>query len=93
MQNKNTDTLKLEVACGKKKRKGHSKRNDHIKHSIYTWITRHPQVVQSSILNDCIKLIFDDQTEPQMVPKVLIQVYVRELHTSLVSDPNDGGIQ
>ena len=33
--------------------------------------------------------MFDDQTEPQLVPKLLIQVSVRELHNILVSDPND----
>ena len=31
-----------------------------------------------------------DQTEPQLVPKLLLRVSVRELHNSLVSDPNDG---
>ena len=44
----------------KKKRKGHSKLNDHIKHNMYAWITRHPQVVQSQISNDCLKVMFDD---------------------------------
>ena len=34
--------------------------------------------------------MLDDQTEPQLVPKLLPQVSVRELHNSLVSDPNDG---
>ena len=34
-----------------------------------------------------------DQTEPTLVPKLLLQVYVRELHNSLVSDPNDGGLK
>ena len=33
-----------------------------------------------------------DQTEPQLVPKLLLQVSVRELHNSLVSDPNDDGV-
>ena len=37
--------------------------------------------------------MFDDETEPQLVPKVLHQVSVRELHNSLVSDPNDGGLK
>ena len=55
---------------------------------MYKWITRHPQVVQSPISNDCLKVLFDDQTEPQLVPKFLHQVSVRELHNSLVSDPN-----
>ena len=34
-----------------------------------------------------------DQTEPQLVPKWFLQVSVRELHNSLVSDPNDGGLK
>ena len=37
--------------------------------------------------------MLDDQTEPQLVPKLLLQVFVRELHNSLVSDPNDGGLK
>ena len=37
--------------------------------------------------------MFDDQTEPQLVPKWLLQVSVRELHNILVSDPNDGGLK
>ena len=76
-----------------KKRKGHSKINDQIKRNFYTWITRHPQVVQSPIFNDCLKVMLDDQTEPQLVTKCLLQVSVRELHNSLVSDPNDGGLK
>ena len=73
-----------------KTRKGHSKINDHIKRNLYTWITRHPQVVQSPISNYCLKLVLDDWSEPQLVPKLLLQVSVRELHNSLVSDPSDG---
>ena len=76
-----------------KKRKGHSKSNEQIKPNLYTWITRHPQVVKSPISNNCIKIVLDDQTEPQLVPKLLLQVSVRELHNSLVSDPNDGGLK
>ena len=34
--------------------------------------------------------MFDDQTESQLVPKLLLQVSVIELHNSLVSDPNYG---
>ena len=37
--------------------------------------------------------MLDDQTEPQLVPKMLLQVSVRELHNSLVTDPNDGGLK
>ena len=37
--------------------------------------------------------MFDDQTEPQLVPKCLLHLSVRELHNILVSDPNDGGFK
>ena len=77
----------------KTKRKGYSKINEQIKRNLYAWITRHPQVFQSPISNNCLRVMFDDQTEPQLVPKHLLQVSVRELHHSLVSDPNDGGIK
>ena len=60
---------------------------------MYSWITRHNQVVQSPISNDCLKVMLDDQTEPQLVPKFLLHVSVRELHKSLVSDPIDGIIK
>ena len=77
----------------KPKLKGYSKINEQIKSNLYTWITRHPQVVQSPISNDCIKVMFDDQTETQLVPKLLLSVSVTELHNSLVRDPNDGGLK
>ena len=77
----------------KTKIKGHSNINEQIKRNLYIWVTRHPQVVQSPISNDCLKVLLYDQTEPQLVPKLLLQVSVRELHNSLVSDPNDGGIK
>ena len=76
-----------------KKGGGHSEINEQIKNNLYTWITRHPQVVQSSISNDFLKVKLDDQTEPQLFPKLLLQVSVRELHNILVSDPNDGGLK
>ena len=75
------------------KKKGHSKINEQIKRNLYTWITRHPQVVQSPISNYCLEIVLYDQIEPQLVPKLLLQVSVRELHNSLVSDPNDGGLK
>ena len=37
--------------------------------------------------------MLDDQTEPQLFPKFLLQVSLRELNNSLVSDPNDGGLK
>ena len=37
--------------------------------------------------------MLDDYTETQLVPKLLLQVSVRELHNSHVSDPNYGGLK
>ena len=53
----------------------------------------HPQAVQSPIVNDCLKVKIDGYTEPQIVPKLLFQVSVRELYNNLVSATIDGGIK
>ena len=37
--------------------------------------------------------MFDGQTEPQLVTKLLLQVSVIELNNILISDPNDGGLK
>ena len=46
--------------------------------------------MQSPVFNDYLKLNIDGHTIPQFFPKLLLWVYVRELHSSLVSDPEDG---
>ena len=51
-----------------KKRKGTLKIYEQIKRNLYACITRHPQVVQSPISNDCLKVMLDDKKEPQLVP-------------------------
>ena len=60
--------------------------NNNIKKYLYNWIMHHPQLFQSPIVNYCMKLIIDGQTIPQIVTKLLLQVYIRELHNRLVSD-------
>ena len=65
------------LCTNKTKRKGRLKINYQIKIKLYTRITRHPQVVKSPISNDCLKVMLDDQTEPQLVPKLLPQVSAR----------------
>ena len=85
--------MKVCNSLWKKQTKGHSKINEHIKRNLYTWITRHPLVVQSPISNDFLKVVLYDRTEPTLVPKLTLKVSVRKLHNSLVSDPNDGGIK
>ena len=53
----------------------------------------HPQVVQSPIVNDCLKVKIDGHTEPQLVPNCLFQVSVRELHNNLVITTKDAGLK
>ena len=73
--------------------KGDSNTDDQIKKSLYNWNMHHPQVVQSPIVNDCLKVKIDVYTEPQLVPKHLFQVYVRELHNNLVSNVYNCGLK
>ena len=47
--------------------------------------------MQSPISNDCLKVSIDGHYEPQLVPKVLLQVSVWELHNIVVSPPEEGG--
>ena len=49
-----------------------------------------PQVVQSPIFNDCLIMNIDGHTEPQIFPKLLLEVSVQEPHNSLVGDSVDG---
>ena len=51
----------------------------------------HPQVVQSPIVNDCLKVKIDGHTKPQLVPKLLLQVSVREINNNLVRATIYGG--
>ena len=53
----------------------------------------HPQVVQSPIVNDCLKVKIYGHTEPQLVPKLLLQVSIGELNNNLVGSTIDGGLK
>ena len=53
----------------------------------------HPKVVQSPIVNDFVKVKIDGHTEPQLVPKLLLHVSVRELNNNLVSATIFGGLK
>ena len=77
----------------KQNRTGNSKINDQINKSPYKLIMHHPQVVQSPIVNGCLKVKIDGHNEPQLVPNVLLQVSIRELHNNLVISTKDGGIK
>ena len=76
-----------------KNRKGNSKRNDQIKKSLYNWIMHHTQVVQSPIVNNFLKVNIDGHTETKLVPKLLLQVSIRELHNILFFETDYGGLK
>ena len=44
--------------------------DEQINKSLYIWITHHPQVVQSPIVNYCLKVKIDGHIGPQLVPKL-----------------------
>ena len=75
----------------KQKLKVNSKIKGQINKSLYNWIMHHPQVVQSPLTNDFLKVEIYGYTEPQLVTKYLLQVYVRELNNNLVSATIYGG--
>ena len=63
----------------KQNQKGHSKLSEMIRKSLYNWILHHPQVVQSPIENNYLKVKIDGYTERQLFPKKVLHVCVREL--------------
>ena len=54
---------------------------------------RHPQVLQLTFFKYSLKVNIDGPTEPQNFQKLLLLVSIRELHNSLVSDTEYGGIK
>ena len=68
----------------KQNQRGNSKFSEEIKKSLFNRNIHHPKVVQSPIANDFLKVKNDRYTEPQLVPKLLLQVSVIELHNNLV---------
>ena len=66
------------------KRKVRTKVNEQVTSELYHWNTRHPEIVQSPIANDCLKINIDGQTTPQLVPNLLLQLSVRDLHNIMV---------
>ena len=69
------------------KRKGYKKINEQVNKSLYIWFVHHPQILQYPIADDCLKVYIDGNYKPQLVPKLLLQVSVRELHNIILSPP------
>ena len=69
------------------KRRVNIKINKRVNKYLYNCILQHYHVVRSPIANDCLKVYIYGHYEPQLVPKLLLQVFFRELHNSMVSPP------
>ena len=69
------------------------KTSKEIKKFIFNWIINHSQVVQPTIANDRLKVKIDGYTGPQLVPKLLLQVSLREIHRNIVSAKKYGGVK
>ena len=46
--------------------------------------------MKSKIENDCLKVKINGHTEPQLFPKLLLQLSIREIYNSIVSATKDG---
>ena len=53
-----------------------TKINKRIKKSLYNCIIQHPQVMKSPIANNFLKVAIGSHSEPQVVPKLFLQVSV-----------------
>ena len=56
-------------------------------------IIQHPHVVQYPTTNDCLQFSIGVYYETQLVPRLLSQVSVQELHNSMVIPPEEGGLK
>jgi hypothetical protein len=69
--------------------KGHRRVTDEVKQKVIGWIKSNEHVVESPIFGDTIFKKYPNG-EKQRVPKLLLEVPVRELHNDLVGD---GGLE
>ena len=69
------------------KQRVHTQINAQVKQPMYNWVLYYIQVVQSPISNDFLKVSIYGNTEKQVIPELLLQVSVRELHDRMVNLP------
>ena len=46
--------------------------------------------MQSPIANDCLNVFIDSNSEPQLVTKLLLQLFIQEIHNIMVCLPEEG---
>jgi hypothetical protein len=75
-----------------KPRKGFTKITPEIREKLNLWILGHPHVIQSPITNDTLLIVNQETGIMIRVPKLLIEISVRELHNDLLELPESGGL-
>ena len=76
----------------KRQWKGRRKISPVVKEAVVTWIRTHENVVTSPIYNETILVNNPVSNEKQRVPKLLLEIPVRELHNLLVAPLAQGGL-
>ena len=71
----------------------HTKINECIKIYLYKWILHYHQFVHYPRANDCLKVYIDVKAGTQLVPDLLLEASVREIHNSMYIPPEEGGLK
>jgi hypothetical protein len=75
-----------------KRRKGYSKISPEVREELLDWIANHENVISSPIAKDALLVLNSETREKEQVGKLLLEIYVRELHNSLIGKEEDGGL-
>jgi hypothetical protein len=72
--------------------KGFTKITPEIHEKLNWWILGHPHVIQSPITNDTLLIVNQETGIMIHVPKLLIEISIRELHNDLLKLPESGNL-
>jgi len=76
-----------------KQRKGFTKITAEIREKLNDWVlAAHLHVIQSPITNDTLLIDYRNTGVTTRVPKLLIEISIRDLHNDLLELPESGGL-
>ena len=89
------NNTELVLCCGPLYQRGGyiQKPTNRPKKALYNYILQHSQVVVSPIVNNSLKLSIDRKVEKQLVPKFLLRILLRELHNSMIIQPEESRLK
>ena len=62
-----------------------------LKSTVQDWVINNPHVIVSPIKNDCVKIRASCKNENQFVLKLLLQIYLRDIHNDMVRPVSHDG--